>query len=350
LVAGLAHVAAIAAGGVHSCAVTRAGKTWCWGSNNAAQLGDGLSPDDGGRFFAPVPVPVSGPDEPITALAAGWVHTCGLSATGKVWCWGLRLSDLDEPKFAAVPMRIPGLPAPVMAISSGGVHMCALTSAGDIWCWARFNDRGEVGDGSVADRVGPVAVHGLPGPATAIAAGGHHTCALLPAREVWCWGDNVVGQLGTGQVDENPHPLPARVAGLPSDIASIAAGGGHTCAVTVVGAVWCWGNNWVGQLGNGRIDSLPQPVPQQVVGLPGPVSRVVGSEASGHPGFEAPLEFAGEEYAHNGHTCAILTDDRVLCWGANWFGQLGDGSFTRRPFPGDLFNPVAALLLPALAR
>ncbi len=135
--------------------------------------------------------------------------------------------------------------------------------------------------------------------ATDIAAGSAHTCVLTSAGGVKCWGSNWSGQIGIGTVG-GFVPNAVTPVGLQEGVASIAAGGSHTCVIAVSGALKCWGSNRFGQLGDGT--TIDRAEPTDVIGLQGGVIQV------------APGVF---------HTCALLTDDTVKCWGRDSFGQLG---------------------------
>ncbi|MDW8351739.1 MAG: RCC1 repeat-containing protein, partial [Anaerolineae bacterium] len=144
---------------------------------------------------------------------------------------------------------------------------------------------------------------------TAIVAGGDHTCALTSGG-VKCWGANWYGQLGNGTTTSSSTPV--NVSGLSSGVSAIVAGYAHTCALTS-GGVKCWGANWYGQLGNGTTTNSSTPV--NVSGLSGGVIAIAA-------GFY--------------HTCARTSSGGVKCWGANWYGQLGDGTTTDRLTPTDV--------------
>lgn len=142
----------------------------------------------------------------------------------------------------------------ITLIVAGGDHMCALTSAGAVKCWGR-NDQRQLGDGSPAPyRTIPVAVTGLSSGVQGLAAGNLHTCALTSAGAVFCWGANSDGQLGNGSTARGETPV--GVYGLTAGIKAIDAGYNFTCALTTAGGVMCWGDNSLGQLGN---DSTPDP-------------------------------------------------------------------------------------------
>jgi alpha-tubulin suppressor-like RCC1 family protein len=189
-----------------------------------------------------------------------------------------------------------------LAIGPGGSHTCALRYGGVVNCWGA-GTLGQLGNGATANSSVPVSVSVITtlDSTTRLCAGDNHTCALLSGGSVYCWGNNASGQLGTNPATTSISPTPISVGGLPGSITSLACGGSHTCALTSTGAVWCWGANASGQLGNGSLTATFNPT--QVSNIT-TASGVVGGEA---------------------HTCA-LTGSGVQCWGLNANGQLGNGS------------------------
>jgi alpha-tubulin suppressor-like RCC1 family protein len=253
-------VTAISAGGSHTCALMSTTGVKCWGYNAVGQLGDGTLEDK------TTPVDVSGLSSGVTAISAGFNHTCALMSTTGVKCWG------DNEEYGQVgdgtttdkqtPVDVSGLTGGVAAISAGFYHTCALTSAGGVKCWGD-NKGGQLGDGTEMNKTTPVGVSGLGSGVAALDAGGSHTCALMSTTGVKCWGSNPYGQLGDGTIENKTTPV--GVSGLGSGVAAISAGGYYTCALTSAGGVKCWGDNGFGQVGDGTIENKTTPV--NVIGL-----------------------------------------------------------------------------------
>ncbi len=287
---------AVATGTFHSCAVTIGGGVKCWGSNFFGQLGDGSTTE---RLTA---VDVSGLSSGVTAVAAGARHTCVLTSGSAVKCWGNNAfgqlgdgSGLD--RLTAVDVS--GLGGGVSAIAAGEDHTCALTTGGGVKCWGD-NASGQLGDGSTTRRLAAVDVSGLGNGISSITAGRAHTCAVTLSGGAKCWGNNAVGQLGDGSTTDRLNAVD--VGGLGGGVRAIAAGGGHTCAVTMGGGVMCWGDNLTGQLGDGSTTQRPTAV--DVSGLGSGVNAIIAG------GF---------------HTCAVTMGAGVKCWGWDDLGQIGDG-------------------------
>ena len=350
----------------HVCALGADGAPWCWGAGGSGRLGNG------GSANVSRPVAVSGPLPHPVAIASGGEHGCSLSRDGAVHCWGNgargQLGTGDDAS-SAVPVSVPGLAGGVAAIALGASHGCVLTRAGGVRCWGAGTMR-QIGDGDAVDRSAPVAVVGLAAGVTAIALGSAHGCALTEARTVACWGSNLSGQLGDGT--RVGRAVPVAVPDL-AEVVAISAGDLHSCAVLASGAAKCWGANEDGRLGDGT--TTERLVPTAVVDLPAPLATIsaggahtcgvttagaalcwgYGAEGrlgdGGTASRSAPVAVTGlganvvAIAAGARHTCAQRSDMVVECWGSGHFGQLGDGGTAARSTPApvlDLRSPVRA--------
>ena len=246
-------IRAITASRSHSCALTTGGSVKCWGWNKGGQLGDGTTTN------RQMPVNVNGLTSNVQAISASSTHTCALTTSGGVKCWGVneygQLGD-GTTTDRLTPVEVSGLTSGVQAITLVSGHTCVLTTEGGVKCWG-YNYYGQVGDGTSNSRLTPVDVSGLTSGVKSIATGGAHTCALTTSGGVKCWGWNEWGQLGDGTTIERWTPVD--VSGLTSGVQTISAVD-HTCALTMGGGVKCWGSNWYGQLGDGTTTTRPTPV------------------------------------------------------------------------------------------
>ena len=293
----LTDVVEIKAGERHTCALTSSGGVKCWGFNHDGELGDGRGSDRSRSVDA------VGLTTGVKTITAGWRHTCAVTTTGGAKCWGNnhdgQLGDgtqIDR----NTPEDVVGLLAKVTTIRAGERHTCALTAAGGVKCRGSNHD-GQLGEGTETDQSSPVDVTGLTSGVTAVTARWRHTCALTSAGGVKCWGNNHVGQLGDGT--KHDRNTPVDVVGLTNGVKAFSAGWNHVCALTTAGGMKCWGSNHEGQLGDGT--GVDRKGPVDVVILPSGITAI----ATG-----------GE------HSCGV-TQGAVTCWGENEDGQLGDGTF-----------------------
>ena len=261
----------IAGGDGHTCALLSTGGVKCWGYNPYGQIGDGST------TMRTTPTNVQGLSSGVVAIAAGYYHSCALLNTGSVQCWGynyygqLGNGTTDD---SLTPVTVIGLPGGVASIFTGTNHTCAVTSGGAAYCWGS-NGYGQLGDNTYTDRLTPISVFSLSSGVTAIAGGDSHTCALKDTGGVVCWGYNSSGQVGNG--DNYTQLTPVNVLGLTSGVSNIEAGWSHTCAVLTSGAVKCWGYNGKGQLGDGTLESRLQPT--DVLGLASGMKAVAGGRS-----------------------------------------------------------------------
>lgn len=302
---------AIASGYVHTCALFEKGNVECWGLQRTGLLGDGiLDPSQNS------PVKVSGLDRKVAAIGSGQTTSCVALQTGGVKCWGLTDSFLLATQIAegasvnsGAPLDVAGLTDAITALAVGDDHTCALVASGGVVCWGS-NGQGQLGDGTIKRRESFVSVSGLSHDIAALAAGADHTCAVIAGGGVRCWGNNTYGQLGDGTTED--RAVPVDVVGLASGVAAITAGSDHTCALKSDGGVQCWGNNNFGRLGNGASSGDDSSIPVEVTGLSDSATAVAAGDA---------------------HTCAALAGGGVQCWGRNSDGELGDGTTDYRDGP-----------------
>ncbi len=184
---------ALAGGNSHTCALTTAGGVKCWGGNPEGQLGNGTI-----SMGSSSPVDVTGLTSGVIAVAAGGMHSCAVTSAGAVKCWGSNDSGQlgnGTTTSSATPVDVQGLTSGVVAVAAGTSHTCALTNAGGVKCWG-YNSDGQLGNGTTTFSPTPVNVIGLASGVSAVAGGGAHTCALTTSGGVKCWGFNGWGQLG----------------------------------------------------------------------------------------------------------------------------------------------------------
>lgn len=267
----------------HTCALNEAGAVYCWGRNHRGQLGAGDT--------MPAPAPVRVPlDTAAVDLGIG-AHSCAVLATGYAVCWGPnRSGQLGDGSHAdrSLPVAVRG-GLRLTQISAGGRHSCGLSGTGNAYCWGE-NHSGQLGNGTRSSSPVPVPVGAGDARFSAISAGDLHTCALSRQGDVFCWGDNFLGQLGVPTAEASATPR--RVPDVPP-LSGIDAGRNHTCGYDQDGFAWCWGQNGIGQLGTGAAPAVSGP--ERVQDL----ARVTSIQTGYH------------------HTCAATTDGEVYCWGAN---------------------------------
>jgi alpha-tubulin suppressor-like RCC1 family protein len=366
----LACVNQIAAGNDHGCAIKADRTAHCWGNNSNGEVGTG---NEVGSLLAPTQLG-SGFAEPLRGIAAGWEASCAITTAGKVFCWGHQ-DTLGTGSTVATgnPTANQVLtldPFDVVEVSVGHRHACALTSAGGVHCWGN-NPYGEVGKPAGENQLAPFEITSLSGvtdidvamasinteghscavddlgivscwgrnsfgqlgvdPVTAatevpsvvgalgaalrVATGETHTCAALVDKTVWCWGRNNYLQLGQDPITTETH-IPQQVPGL-SGIVDVDAGRFYTCALEENGQLHCWGRNNAQQLGRVTLEATEA--------IPGPVVTDAENTA-------VPVDDFVSFSTGNAHVCATRSNEFAWCWGDRGAGRLGDSAGTGNRF------------------
>jgi alpha-tubulin suppressor-like RCC1 family protein len=327
----------IAAGGAHNCALLEDGSVKCWGEGDSGQLGYANSDDVGDDLnddlaeSNPVTIVASGESTKVKQIVAGFEHTCALLENDAVRCWGLgsfgrlgygntnSIGDTEAPASAG-SVSVVRTGVKVLEIFAGAQHTCALLSSQRVRCWGNgllgklgYGDTQDRGDDETPANANPAEVD-IVGDVTHMGLGSSaaHTCALRSDTTLNCWGDGNFGKLGYGKTDNiGDDETPARKAvSVGGKILQVVTGGNHTCTLLKSGKVKCWGRSNLGQLGYGNTDSIGD------IGTPDTVAEVSIS-----PVLEVTQLTAGQN-----HTCALLENGNVKCWGQGSSGQLGYGN------------------------
>ena len=319
-----APVARIAAGGNTTCAATDDGLLVCWGQNEFGQLGYGdtetIGDDETPASKGPVPV-----GDIVFRMTAGGDHTCALISNGQVRCWGANgAGQLGYATTSAVgddePIANAGVVAtggPVSRLAAGGRHTCVVI-AGSVRCWGEgvdgqlgYGDTETIGDDEAPSSIDTVNVgRGV----LQVATGRAHTCSVALSERPRCWGRGAAGALGYGDTEtigDDEEPASVGDVDTGAGVVDVTAGDDHSCALrTDEGTVMCWGDNSQGQLGYPNVPAVGDdetPASVGTVDVGGTVEQVV---AGGH------------------HTCALLSNGTIRCWGRAAEGQLGYGNTT----------------------
>ena len=313
--------------GTHTCGLTAIGEAYCWGQNSYGQLGDGTTAQ------RPRPIRVQTPAR-FTSIAAGTYTTCALSREGQTYCWGrgdngaLGTGNLNVANGVLTPTAVPTI-TPFTNLS-GGLAFCGLTTTGKVHCWGQSGGSFDPGSGEpgacsnsyyIAFAQGgcfvPTPVPGAVTLRTISANGGPTLCGTSSDGAAYCWGEGWLGTLGDGKQGPGVHAVvPVPVSGG-LRFQQLTIGATHVCGLTIDNRAVCWGNTFLGYLGNGfsGVQSPPSAVPVNVSG---------------------GLRFANVA-AGSYHTCGLTEAGEVWCWGAGAEGQLG-----RSPQDGNSSVPIRA--------
>lgn len=278
-------ISAVSAGAEHSCGISE-GKAYCWGNNRYGQLGNGATNTTAGW---PVAVNAAGvlAGKTVTALAGGWAHTCAI-ADGQAYCWGYNVNgELGNKSFtdSSVPVKVDTSGAlagkTITGIYAENNNTCAIAD-GSAFCWG-LNKYGQLGNNSIVSSSIPVAVDTsglLAGKQIAsISQGQNHTCALTDGT-VYCWGSNYNNELGNTVKNQSLVPSAVDNTGLAGKtITSITSGNNYNCEIAD-GALYCWGTDFQGGMGN-KLTKAAVPTPVDTSGaLAG--KTVTAVDASGY--------------------------------------------------------------------
>ncbi len=242
----------------------------------------------------------------IKSITAGFDHSCGLLSNGSAMCWGRNNNGQigDGSTTQRVNPTFVNSTEPFISIIAGGFHTCGLLINGGVKCWGS-NNRGQIGNGSSSDtvnNVNPTLINSTES-FVSITADGLRTCSLLSNGSAMCWGLNTNGQVGDGTI--GLRKLNPTFVNSTEPFISITAGDLHTCGLLSNGSAMCWGDNENGQIGNGSSSA--------------PVNNV-------NPTFVNSIESFVSITAGDSHTCGLLNNGSVMCWGSNFYGQIGNGS------------------------
>jgi cysteine-rich repeat protein len=321
----------IASGANHTCVALAGGGVRCWGRNELGQLGQG---DITARTG---PAPLISFGSAVSVLSAGGNTTCVVLQNGEVHCWGsnssgmLGLATTTQPSktTAATALGAVSVGGTASTVAVGTTAVCATIASGaTVVCWGN-NSFGQLGRGDMTTVGTTTTPAAAPAPATptlpssrsaaVLASAYGHACARLDNGYLECWGDNAAGQLGLGlpgsgstiSIGDDEAPATNGVLQL-TGVSTVVAGGGSTCAKSITGGVRCWGENTKGQLGYGDITNK-------------------GGDSATKPTALSDLTFGAGITAQSlvlgtAHTCALLSNGEVRCWGQNQLGQLGNGT------------------------
>ncbi|MDB3870679.1 hypothetical protein N9318_00005, partial [Euryarchaeota archaeon] len=316
----------VSLGSTHSCAVLDDDSIYCWGENGYSQLGDGTTTDSS------TPVQVNLPSgRTAVSVTTGSYHTCAILDDASLHCWGRnnfgQLGD-GTTSSSSTPAQV-SLPSgrTVISADAGSQYTCAILDNALMYCWG-YNGQGQLGIGSTSSSSTPVQVS-LPSghTVTSISVGHALTCAILNDGSMYCWGYNNNGGVGDGTTTDRSSPVEVSLP-ISMTATSVSARTYHACAILDTSSLYCWGGNNGGALGNG-VNYGQSTTPAQVISLSG--STVI-SVSTGDT-----------------HTCAVVATASPYCWGNNDYGQVGDGTTTKRNTPVNLDPPSSEIATSQIA-
>ena len=341
----------LVSGSRHICGLLVSGSVKCWGDNYYGELGLGYATED------PVSSPTLVPGlTDVASLVLDGNYTCAVLVSGSVKCWGYNQYGQLGLGYTGGSVSSPTLVSGLTDVASlvlGGNYTCAVLVSGSVKCWG-YNQYGQLGLGYTGGSVSsPTLVSGLTDVASLV-LGGNYTCAVLVSGSVKCWGSNYFGQLGFGTSESVMSvSSPTLVPGL-TDVASLVSGDRHTCAVLVSGSVKCWGYNMDGQLGLGDISdpvSSPTLLPRFSMLIPAKpvIASVVAGNASATVNIKTPTDVTarsvtGYQYSINK---GATYQNAVVSNGSFTITGLANGVLTSVQIRATSFNCIS---LPSVAK
>lgn len=325
------NVASLSSTKDHTCMNQVRGQLLCWGDGEFGRLGTGSTGDElvPRTSSSSTSAAYQKIRDTYSVVTAAY-HTCSLTYSGEVYCWGEgedgRLGNGGTgDSISPVEVPFPNHRS-VDMIASYDAHNCAITDDGEAHCWGK-NSNGEIGQGYDSSYfVSPQEIQGFGNEmVSAISVGEGFSCAVLENGTTYCWGKNDFGQLGDGTtLNTNQVATPLTMPGA-IQVTTISSGQSHSCAILQSGQVACWGRNNVGQLGDNSLTDRSTPVLAQLPTLKDAVMIDVGIS----------------------HTCAVMDDGTMYCWGLNANGQLADGTttFQKQPVRSVLPQGKSAVLV-----
>ena len=304
------HVVELHAARTHACALLDDGSVMCWGYGSNGELGDGLT----NTYSSPTNAVILPAGRTAVSIGLGGYHACAILDDASMVCWGLdnhgqvgNGPDNNDPRTTPATVTFPEGRDPVQ-VDGGESHTCALMNDGGVMCWGR-DHVGQLGDNGTnvqQDQPGSNAMLPDGRRATSISMGGHVSCAVLDDGTLACWGENGYGQLGDNTTNRRSVPT---LAHLPDNQTVVDVGVNYhsTCAVYANGSMGCWGHDHYGRLGNGP-DEGATLLPSIINMSSGFVDVEVGQD----------------------HSCGLLEDGTVQCWGRSKWGQSGTGATGNR--------------------